>query len=228
MGSLIYYDIGFLILFSLAIGIFLYSRKKRLVKDGWMYLYKTSVGLKVIDYLGTKNKKLMKIFSYLIIATGYVLMIVMLVLLYQMVKLFLDATIVQAIKIPPLMPLIPYLPGIFKITWLPPFYFTYWIVAIALIAIFHEGFHGIFARFNNVRIKSTGFGFLGPFLAFFVEQDDKQMTKKKIFPQLTILGAGVFANVLLGIIFFFLMIGFFNLAYSPAGVNFDKGVRAIG
>jgi membrane-associated protease RseP (regulator of RpoE activity) len=125
------------------------------------------------------------------------------------------------------MPLIPYLPGLFKITWLPPFYFTYWIIAIALIAIFHEGFHGIFAKFNNVRIKSTGFGFLGPFLAFFVEQDDKQMTKKKIFPQLTILGAGVFANVLLGIIFFILMIFFFNMAYSPVGVNFDTYTYSV-
>jgi hypothetical protein len=60
-------------------------------------------------------------------------------------------------------------------------YFTYWIVAIALVAIFHEGFHGIFARFYNIKIKSTGFGFLGPFLAFFVEQDDKQMQKAKPF-----------------------------------------------
>jgi membrane-associated protease RseP (regulator of RpoE activity) len=215
------YDLIFLIVFSLTVAWFLYRRKQKLVKDGWMYLYKTSVGMNVIDYLGTKNKRLMKFFSYLIVITGYVLMAIMVWLLYQMVKLFLNAAIVQAIKIPPLMPLIPYLPGIFKITWLPPFYFTYWIIAIALIAIFHEGFHGIFARFNNVRIKSTGFGFLGPFLAFFVEQDDKQMTSKKIFPQLTILGAGVFANILLGFIFFFLMVGFFNVAYAPAGVTFD-------
>ena len=226
MGIFIY-DLTFLILFSLAIAFFLYKEKKKLTKDGWMYLYKTQIGLRVIDYLGTKNKRLMKFLSYLIIATGYVLMIVMIWLLYQMVKLFLNPAFIQAVKIPPLMPLIPYLPSLFKVTWLPPFYFTYWIIAIALIAIFHEGFHGIFARFNNVRIKSTGFGFLGPFLAFFVEQDDKQMQKKRIFPQLTILGAGVFANVLLGIIFFFIMIGFFSLAYSPIGVNFDTYSYAV-
>jgi membrane-associated protease RseP (regulator of RpoE activity) len=219
--SFLIYDLSFLVVFSLAIAVFLYLKKTRITKDGWMYLYKTRVGLKIIDYLGTKNKKLMKVFSYIIIATGYVLMVIMLWLLYQMVKLFLNPAFIQAVKIPPLMPLIPYLPSLFKVTWLPPFYFTYWIIAIALVAIFHEGFHGVFARFNNVRIKSTGFGFLGPFLAFFVEQDDKQMQRKKIFPQLTILGAGVFANVLLGIIFFFIMIIFFGLAYAPAGVNFD-------
>lgn len=219
--SIFVYDLSFLILFSLAIAFFLYKEKNKLTKDGWMYLYKTRVGLKVIDYLGTKNKKLLSFLSYVIVGTGYILMAVMIWLLFTTVKIFMNPQFVQMIKIPPLMPLIPYLPGLFKVTWLPPFYFTYWIIAIALIAIFHEGFHGIFARFNNVRIKSTGWGFLGPFLAFFVEQDDKQMTKKKIFPQLTILGAGVFANVLLGIIFFFIMVGFFSLAYSPVGVNFD-------
>jgi len=219
--SFLLYDLSFLVLFSIAIALFLYKHKKGLTKDGWMYLYKTQIGMRVIDYLGTKNKKLLKFSSYVIVATGYLLMAVMIWLLYNTVKIFFNPQFVQIIKIPPLMPLIPYLPGIFQIIWLPPFYFTYWIVAIALIALFHEGFHGIFAKFNNVRIKSTGFGFLGPFLAFFVEQDDKQMQKKKIFPQLTILGAGVFANILLGIIFLIVMIGFFSLAYTPAGVNFN-------
>ncbi len=221
------YDLSFLIIFGLAVAWFLYKRKQKLTKDGWMYLYKTSVGLKVIDYLGTKNKKLLKFLSYIIVVMGYFLMVIMIWLMYGMVKIFMNPAFVQAIKIPPLMPLIPYLPGIFQVTWLPPFYFTYWIIAIALIAIFHEGAHGIFARFNNVKIKSTGFGFLGPFLAFFVEQDDKQMQKKKIFPQLTILGAGVFANVLLGIIFFFIMAGFFSVAYAPAGVTFNTYAYTI-
>lgn len=225
--SILLYDLGFLVIFTLAIALFLYKRKQKLTKDGWMYLYKTKVGLEVIDYLGTKNKKLLKISSYIIVATGYVLMGLMVWLLVSTVKLFFNPAIVQAIKIPPLMPLIPYLPGLFKVSWLPPFYFTYWIVAIALIAIFHEGFHGIFARFYNVRIKSTGWGFLGPFLAFFVEQDDKQMQKKKIFPQLTILSAGVFANILLGIVFFVIMILFFNLAYAPVGVNFNTYTYTI-
>ena len=32
--------------------------------------------------------------------------------------------------------------------------------------------------YNKVEIKTTGFGFLGPFLAAFVEPDEKQMQKK--------------------------------------------------
>ncbi|MBM3247566.1 hypothetical protein FJZ17_03460 [Candidatus Pacearchaeota archaeon] len=219
--SFVLYDLSFLVVFTLAIIIFLYTRKHNLKRDGIMYLYRTSVGLKIIDKIGKKYPRTLKIFSYIIVALGYLLMIVMIYFLVEIIRIFLNPAFVQAIKIPPLMPLIPYLPDLFQVSWLPPFYFTYWIIAIALVAIFHEGAHGIFARFYNVKIKSTGFGFLGPFLAFFVEQDDKQMQHKKIFPQLTILSAGVFANILLGVIFFLIMIGFYALAYAPSGVVFN-------
>jgi len=186
-----------------------------------MYLYRTSIGLKVINYLGTKYKKTLTFLSYVSVTIGYILMIMMVYLLYQTTKLFFQPEFVQAVKIPPLMPLIPYLPNLFQVDWLPPFYFTYWIIVLGIIAITHEGAHGIFARFYNVKIKSTGFGFLGPFMAFFVEQDDKQMQKRKIFPQLTILSAGVFANIVTALLFFVILIGFFQVSYEPAGVLFN-------
>ncbi len=215
------YDVSFLIIFSLAVTLFLIKNKKNLKREGPMFLYKTKVGLEIMDNLAKKHPKLLKFLSYVIVVCGYILMIMMVYFLIQMVSIFLRPDLVKLIKIPPLMPLIPYLPKIFSITWLPPFYFTYWILALAIIALVHEGSHGVFARFYGVRIKSTGFGFLGPFLAFFVEQDDKQMTKKKIFPQLTILGAGVFANIIVGIIFLIIMIAFSSLTYAPAGAIFN-------
>jgi len=196
-----------------------------------MFLYKTSIGLKLIDYIGKKYQKTLKFLSYISIGIGYILMVGSIYLLIQLVYLFTKPEIVQAVKVPPIMPLIPYLPALFKIDYLPPFYFTYWILAIALVAIFHEGFHGIFARFYNIKIKSTGFGFLGPFLAFFVEQDEKQMQKAKPFAQMSMLSAGVFANVLLSVIFFLFMVWFFNAAYTPSGVLFNDysySVATIG
>jgi membrane-associated protease RseP (regulator of RpoE activity) len=147
--------------------------------------------------------------------------------LFDILKMFFNPELVKLIKIPPITPLIPYLPEIFNVSWLPPFYFTYWIIAIALVAIFHEGFHGIFARFYNVKIKSSGFGFLGPFLAFFVEQDEKSMKKAKPFGQMTILAAGVFANVLLAILFLIILVLFFGFAYAPAGVIFNDYVYSV-
>lgn len=219
--SFLLYDLSFLIVFCLAVATFLIIKRKKVVRDGLLFLYKTSIGLKLIDTLGRKYPKTLKVLSYISIACGYVLMILSVYFLIQIISVFTNPVLVKMIKVPPIMPLIPYLDRIFSVTWMPPFYFTYWIIAIALVAIFHEGFHGIFARFANIRIKSTGFGFLGPFLAFFVEQDDKQMKKAKIFSQLSVLSSGVFANILLSIIFFILMIGFFSMTYAPVGAIFN-------
>ncbi len=159
--------------------------------------------------------------SWIIIFTGFILFIGSVYLLIEIAYRFTSPEFVRLVKIPPIMPLIPYLPNLFKATWLPNFYFSYWIVAIAIVAIFHEGFHGIFARFHNIRIKSSGFGFLGPFLAFFVEQDEKQMKKARPFAQMTVAGAGVFANVILTFIFILILAFFFRAAYTPAGVYFS-------
>jgi len=222
------YDLTFLVLFSLGVGIFLWKRRKNLQREGIMYLYRTKVGVKFIDYIGEKYKKAIKVYSLLGVVCGYVLMALMLYFLYYILKIYLfNPDVVRAIKIPPLMPLIPYLPSLFKVTFLPPFYFTYWILAIAIIAIFHEFAHGIVAKRYGVKIKTTGFGFLGPFLAAFVEPDEKQMQKKSKFQQISILSAGVFTNLLLSILFFFLLAVFFILTYQPAGAIFNAYASEI-
>ena len=148
------YDLTFLVLFSLGVLIFLWKRKKNLKREGIMYLYRTQVGVKFIDYIGEKYKKTLTVFSYLAVICGYALMGLMVYFLYTLLKLYLfNPDIVRAIKIPPLMPLIPYLPSIFKVSFLPPFYFTYWILAIAVIAIFHEFAHGIMAKLYGVELR---------------------------------------------------------------------------
>ena len=134
MASFFYYDLTFLIIFTLGVIFFLYKRRKNLQREGLMYLYRTQVGIKFINYIGNKYKKTLKALSYVIVVCGYFLMGSMLYLLGQIAYIYLRSPdIVRAIKIPPLMPLIPYLPSLFKIDFLPPFYFTYWIIAIAVI-----------------------------------------------------------------------------------------------
>lgn len=223
MVSKIYlYDISFLILFSLAVIIFLWKKRKNLKREGIMYLYRTQVGVRFIDKIGTKYQKTIHVLSYFAITSGYILMVSMIYFLYKLVYVYLfQPEIVQAIKIPPLMPLIPYVPELFNVDFLPPFYFTYWIIAIAVIAVFHEFAHGIVARRYGVKIKTTGFGFLGPFLAAFVEPDEKQMQKKSKFQQIAILSAGTFTNLILAILFFILLLGFFKISYIPAGAIFN-------
>ena len=228
MVGFFYYDLTFLIIFTLGVVLFLYKRRGNLKREGVMYLYRTQVGIKFIDYVGNKYKKTLKFLGYLAVISGYILMVSMLYLLGQIAYIYISKPeIVRAIKIPPLMPLVPYLPSMFKIDFLPPFYFTYWIIAIAVIAIFHEFAHGVYAKLYGIKVKTTGFGFLGPFLAAFVEPDEKQMLKKPKMQQITILSAGTFTNLVLAIIFFLLLSLFFVLTYAPAGAIFNTYTPGI-
>ena len=220
--SLYVFDIIFFVLFTLAVVFFLYTRKKGLQRQGWIYLYRTQIGIKFIDWTSKRFPKTPKKLQYLIIICGYLLMAAMIYLLIKVSWSYLSSpALVRALKVPIIAPLVPYLPELFHLDFLPPFYFTYWIIIIAIIAVPHEFAHGIFARLNKIKIHSTGFGFLGPFLAAFVEQDDKQMNKASKFSQLSVLAAGTFANVLMTLLFGIIMALFFLAAFSPSGVIFN-------
>lgn len=222
MISFVIYDLVFLALFISFLVVFLYAKRSNLKRQGLLYLYRTKFGIKLIEYTSNKFSKILKPFQYLIISCGYALMGIMIYTLIQFSYTYLKSPdIARAIKVPVIMPLIPYLPELFKIDFLPPFYFTYWIIIIAIIAIPHEFAHGIIARLNKIRVHSTGFGFLGPFLAAFVEPDEKQTEKSSKFAQLSILSAGTFANILVAIFFGLILWGFFISAFVPAGVNFN-------
>ena len=225
--SFLIYDLVFLFLFIIFLSIFLYMRRKNIRKEGLLLLYKANWGIKLINYLGKKYKRTLNFLSYVSIGLGYVLMIGMFYLVWTILKIYIfNPNIVRAIKVPPIIPLVPYLPQVFNLDFLPPFFFTYWIIILAIIAITHEMAHGIFAAHNKVKVKTTGFGFFPfffpIFLAAFVELDEKVMAKKKKFTQMAILSAGTFANVLTAIFFFGVLWLFFSLAFAPSGVVFDS------
>lgn len=222
-----YIDLIFLVLFVAFFSVFLYTRKHNIKREGLMVLYRAQWGIKLINYLGSRYKKTLKSLSYVSIAVGYLLLVGVLYLIYGIVKIyFFIPDVVRAIKVPPLLPLVPYLPQVFKLSFLPPFYFTYWIVILAVIAIPHELFHGIFMRRYNIKIKTTGFAFFPYFFpifpAAFVEQDEKSFVKAKKFDQMAALSAGTFANVLTAILFFGILWIFFTAAFAPSGVIFDS------
>ncbi len=228
--SFIIYDLTLLAFFAIFIAIFLYINKKNLKKEGLLFLYKAGWGIKLIDKIGTKYQRFLRFLSYVSIGIGYILMATMIYLFGRIIYIYITMpAIVKAIKVPPIMPLIPYVDKF--IPGLPEFYFTYWIVILAIIAITHEFAHGIFAAANGVKIKSTGFGFfpffLPVFLAAFVELDEKKMEKKSKFSQMAVLSAGTFANVLTAIFFFGVLILFFSLMFTPAGVVFNSYATAI-
>ena len=214
--AFIIFDLIFLLFFCLAVGLFLYKKRKKLKIESKVFLlYKTKTGINFINKFSKKFSSLLGIISYFSIAFGFIATIMAIFLLYKTAEMLFKAVAVP--KVPPIMPLVPYLPEIFRLP-LPPFYFTYWLLIIAVIAITHEFSHGIFASFYKLKIKATGFGFFGPFLLAFVEPDEKAMKKKKPKQQLAILSAGSFANFLCAIIFFFFLQLFFVLSTYPSNI----------
>ena len=222
MVSFYVFDIAFLILFTIGV-IILLKTHKNMKREGIIFMYRTNIGIKAINWTSDKFKKILYFLKYIIIAVGLFMMGIMVYLLGQTVMIYITVPqITQVIKAPPIAPLIPYFPQIFKMeSFFPNFYFTYFIIALAIVAIVHEFSHGIYMRLFKIKIKSTGFVFLGPILGAFVEEKKSDFEKKKNIEQMTVLGAGVFANLVTGLIFFGLYALFFLFSFSASGYQFS-------
>jgi len=224
------YDVGFMILFSAFVAWFLNYHKKNVSREGIIFMFRTKFGIKAIKYIGDNFKQMLHGIKYLIVGVGFVLMGAMLWMLGQTVSIYLlHPEITKLIKAPPIAPLIPYFPKLFGMeSFFPPFYFTYFIIALAIVAIVHEFSHGVFMRLFKIKIKSTGLVFLGPILGAFVEEEKKGFEKKKKLEQMTVLGAGVFANVLVALLFYGLYVAFFFSSFTASGYIFNSyGMSAV-
>ncbi|MBR9705646.1 hypothetical protein GOV14_01295 [Candidatus Pacearchaeota archaeon] len=197
--------------------------KKNVTREGLIFLYRAQWGVRLIKHVGTNYKKTLKVLKWVIIVMSYLLMIaIVYFILRSAFDYIMHPWITEIIKAPPLAPVIPYFPKLFGMQeFMPAFPFTYFLFALAIVAIVHEFSHGIYMVFNKVRIKSTGFAFFGPFMGAFVEQNDKDMNKLKRSDHMSILGAGVFANIIFGIIFLLIWIGLFYVTFIPSGVPFN-------
>jgi membrane-associated protease RseP (regulator of RpoE activity) len=220
--SFVAIDLILFAFFTLITVLFLYKHKTKISREGIFYLYRTQIGVKIIEKVSKRYSKLIGAFQYISIVSGFVLMVSMVWFIVKLAITYITSpTMAQALKVPIIMPLFPYLPSLFKMDFLPPFYFTYWIIIIAIVAIPHEFFHGIFARFSKVKVHSTGFGFLGPLILFFVEPNEKQLNKLPNKDYMAMLAAGTFANLLTATSALLVFWLFFLAAFSPAGVSFN-------
>ncbi|MEK6915700.1 MAG: site-2 protease family protein [Nanoarchaeota archaeon] len=229
MASFIVYDLVFLVLFSVSAFLILRKNKQNLKRQGWIFLYHTKVGIKLMDWASMKFGKLLKPLSYVVIASGYALMGGILWMITKTVWIYVSTPIPDQLKnLPPIAPLIPYFPKLFNLeSFFPPLYFTYFLVALAVVALSHEFSHGLFARLWKIKVKTTGLAFFGPFFGAFVEPDEKQMAKAPKKHQLSILAAGTFANIVMFVLFGVLLALFFSLSFAPAGVIFNSYSQGI-
>ncbi|MEK6873292.1 MAG: site-2 protease family protein [Nanoarchaeota archaeon] len=229
LTSFVFYDLTLLAIFVILSVYLLHKNRANLEKQGIIYLYKAKWGIKLIHYFGKKYKRILGVLSYVSVIVGYALMMCMIFLFAQAVYIYVKfPEVTKIVKAPPIVPVIPYFTNIFGLeSYFPPFYFTYFIIAVSFVAIVHEFSHGIFASYNKLKIKSTGLAFLGPILGAFVEPDEKAMQKKPVFGQLSILSAGVLANLFFAFIFYVILLLFFINFFTPAGVYFTGYASGI-
>ena len=201
-------DLVLAVIFYLILILFYYKYKEKFeVQNKIFVLYKTNFGLKLMDKIALKFPRAIKIFGYFSILIGFAGMLLMFIILIKVTK--------DLLFIPGSQPgLAPVLPGV-SIPGMPALSFFHWIIAILIVAVVHEFLHGVYARFIKVNVKSSGFAFLGPILAAFVEPDDSQLNKKSKKDQLLVYSAGPFANIFLA----FLLILLFGLSIPAIGLT---------
>ncbi len=217
-----YQFMGFLV-FVFFLSVFLYYERKKIVMQKFLFpllyfaMYKSRVGLNFMDIVAKKFSRPLKYLAYVGIVAGFLGMIfiayTLIINVYNLLTVPSAAAGVGLV-----------LPFKVKGSFYVPFF--YWIISIFIIAVVHEFSHGVIARVFGIKIKSSGFAFLGILLpilpAAFVEPDEKQINKASKKAQLSIYAAGPFSNILLAAIvlgiFFAAISPLSNAIYNPDGV----------
>ncbi len=212
-------DLLFAIIFYGLLLIFFFKYREKFEVQGKIFaLYRTKLGLKLMDTFSKFSPRLLKFIGVVGVIIGFG---GMLFIFYWLIK-----GTIRFLFVPEAVPAVaPVLPGV-KIPGLPMLSFWHWIVAIFIVAVVHEFCHGIYARLYQTKIKSSGFAFLGPILAAFVEPDEKQLAKKSKTAQLSVLSAGPFSNIVLGLIFLLVMNTItgpiYLKIYEPDGIKINE------
>ena len=197
--ALLFYGIIILLLFI--------YRKKFEFHAKIIALYKTRIGLKLMDRLAAKYRSIIQIFGYCGIGIGFSAMVFIVVIL----TLNLYNLITKPDAVSGVSPVIPGIQipgsGIFVplvIGW----------VALFVIVVIHEFSHGVVARAHNIKVKSSGVLFFGPIMGAFVEPDEKEFIKRDPVVQYSVFAAGSFSNIILAVVVFILLSGIIPLKNS--------------
>ena len=191
------WDLISLLIFYGLLLIFYFTHKERFTVQGKIFfLYKTKLGLKLMRKLA--RFKILRVFASIGVFIGFAGMIFIFVfIIIETFKLaFVPGT-------PPA--LAPVLPGI-EIEGAPALSFWHWMIAIFLTAVVHEFGHGVASVMEKIKVKSSGFAFMGPLLAAFVEPDEEQLEKARVWDQLKLFAAGPAVNICIGVVLFLGMI----------------------
>ena len=221
------------IAFVVILTAFVYLKRKNLETKQlipyflYFSMYRTKWGLKLMDSASKRYRKIMVFAGYFGILIGFIgMLLISYGLINNIYVLFTQPEAEPGVGL-----VLPFkAKGIFFV----PFF--YWIISIFVIAVVHEFAHGLIARTHNLKVKSSGFAFLGliaPIIpAAFVEPDEKELRKRQHKEQLSVFAAGPFSNIMAA--FLFLAIASFILApvandmIEPNGIKVTDYVKEKG
>lgn len=92
----------------------------------------------------------------------------------------------------------------------------YMLFALGVVLATHEGMHGLIARLEKIRIKSTGLFLFYLFPGGFVEPDEEEFKKASSRAKARVAAGGSLANLVVGLLVVLLMFGIFST--TEAGV----------
>lgn len=88
----------------------------------------------------------------------------------------------------------------------------YLLLALGIVLLTHEGMHGLIARLERIRLKSTGLFLFYIFPGGFVEPDEEEFRRAPGRARARVAAGGSFANFVVGLLVVFLMVSLFSPA----------------
>ncbi|MEE8358284.1 MAG: site-2 protease family protein [Candidatus Hydrothermarchaeales archaeon] len=169
-------------------------QKRSIERTPIIMLWRTEKGLKGVDFLAKKLKKIWMIIS------SFAVLISIPIMIFVVLNLAKSAS--DILTMPGAPPgLAPAIPGV-RIPGSPIFIpFWYGIIALVTVLIVHEVMHAVISRSEGLNVKSMGIFFVTFIpLGAFAEPDEEALEKSSLKTKLRVYAAGSFGNFLLMIL----------------------------
>ncbi|MBN2734014.1 MAG: site-2 protease family protein [Methanomicrobiaceae archaeon] len=149
----------------------------------------------------------------------------MVVLISVLMSLMLIFTLQRTIVSPPLPTGIYEPQNILAIPGINEFLPLSFAVIFAFIVtlVVHEGGHGILARIEGMRVKSTGILFFIIPIGAFVEPDEEEVEKAQPASKIRMFGAGITNNLVVALLSFLILAFLMGFA-APVDAPYIKGI----
>lgn len=207
-----------IIFFMLIIAFFIYKDRKNIERESVFLLRRTQRGKQILINIGKRFPRLWKFLGMFGVFFGFYISIstfAQLLNLAILTALTREAAPGVGILLPSLTSKTIIAPGLIA----PPFW--HWVISIAILMVVHEGFHGIMASRESIRIKNLGFVLFFIIPGAFVEPDESQLRKQGAWKQLRVYAAGSFANFIVAFIAATLGLLLVSSFYTPSGVAYS-------